>query len=249
MQTQQNKPLTPPPNPTSPLVFWAWFRSRPKVVQIGVLGGVSSMAMLITYVTTSSMQPKTTAQDPQLSAVEQSKQELAATTQKIKLELTNVDFDTKNYMGLVQRAVESEAIAFNERAKEVVRRTGLHEAVVKNNSMIDTQEWAETASSGRGVVVSWYSYKDQKWKHQPVSPELTVAFAGVRNLSILTTYDETFKPTALVPMTQDMWQQNQEWRQSLANYLEQQGATPVAQQLRASQVPFADNPPPPAFPQ
>lgn len=247
MQTQNKLPT--PPHPTSPLVAWAWFRSRPKIVQIGILGGTASIAMLATYVVTASMQPETTAGDPRLSVLEQSQQEFAATTQKIKNELTATDFDSKNYMGLIQRAVESEAIAFNERTKDVTRQTGLHEAIVKNNSLTDTQEWAETASSGRGVVVSWYSYKEGRWKHQPISPELTVAFAGVRNLAILNTYDQTFKPTALVPMTQDMWAQNQEWRQSLANYLEQQGATPVAQQLRASQVPFSDNPPPPAFPQ
>lgn len=246
MQTQ-NRP--PTPNPTDPIVAWKWFRSRPKIVQIGVLGGTASILMLGTYVVSSSMQPKVTPGDPALTALEQSKVEFSATTQKIKNELTAVDFDSKQGMGLIQRAVESESIAFNQRTNEVVRRTGLHEAIVKNNSLSDTQEWAETAASGRGVVVSWYSYRDKRWKHQPISPELTVAFAGVRNLSILGTYDETFKPTALVPMTQDMWSANSEWRESLAKYLEQQGATPVAQQLRASQVPFADNPPPPAFPQ
>lgn len=245
MQTQ-NKPPIPPPN--SPVVAWSWFRSRPKIVQIGVLGGTASIVMLGTYVITNSMQPQVTPGDPGVTALENSRQEFSATTQKIKNELTAVDFDSKQGMGLIQQAVESESIAFNQRTNEVVRRTGLHEAVVKNNSLTDTQEWAETASSGRGVVVSWYSYKEGRWKHQSISPELSVAFAGIRNLSILGTYDQTFRPTPLVPMTQDIWQMNSEWRQSLAFYLEQQGATPVAQQLRASQVPFADNPPPPAFP-
>lgn len=244
MQTR-NKPI---PSPTSPVVAWSWFRSRPKILQIGVLGGTASIVMLSTYVITNSMQPQVTPGDPNLTALENSRQEFSTTTQKIKNELTAVDFDNKQGMGLIQQAIEGEAIAFNQRTNEVTRRTGLHEAIVKNNSLTDTQEWAETASSGRGVVVSWYSYKDQRWKHQPISPELTVAFAGVRNLSILGTYDETFRPTSLVPMTQDMWTMNSEWRNSLASYLEQQGATPVAQQLRASQVPFADNPPPPAFP-
>lgn len=247
MQTQNKQPT--PPHPTSPLVAWAWFRSRPKIVQIGILGGTASIVMLATYVVTASMQPQTTAGDLRLSALEQSQQEFAAITQKIKNEITATDFDSKNYMGLIQRAVESEAIAFNERAKEVTRQTGLHEAIVKNNSLSDTQEWAETASSGVGIVVSWYSFREARWKHQPISPELTVAFAGIRNLSIFGTYDETFRPTPLVPMTQDIWAQNQEWRHGLANFLEQQGATPVAQQLRSSQIPFADNPPPPAFPQ
>jgi hypothetical protein len=234
MQTRPPKVI---PEPNSPIVAWQWFRSRPKLLQVGVVGGASSLLVLVILTAASSMQPKATSVDPAVSALGQSRSNFQQKSQQIKNELTAIDFDSKEAMGIIQRAVESEAIALNERTKEVTRTTHKHEAVVKNGSLQTTQEWAEAAASGTGLVISWYSYSEKKWKSQPVSPELSTAIAGLRTWSILTSYDENYKRTELVPITQDLWNQGIEWRRSLADYLEKQGASPVAEELRGSHVP------------